>query len=83
MAVASENVTEGGRYLTEANSLGHVQMKEILKIIPDTQDFLRDIVEYQSRTFGSNAPWVRHTCMRKTFAKTIEKILPHQETIAA
>ncbi len=83
MAVASENVTEGGRYLTEANSLGHVQMKEILKIIPDTQDFLRDMVEYQSRTIGSNAPWVRHKCMRKTFAKTIEKIIHPLGIIAA
>lgn len=71
MPVLPEAIVEGGKYLTEENSLGHSQIKEVLKMLPDKQDSLRDVIEYRSRPFGSNAPWVKHRCSRKTFANGI------------
>jgi len=58
MPVLPEAIVEGGKYITEENSLGHSQIKEVLKVLPDKQDSLRDVVEYRSRLSGSNAPWV-------------------------
>ena len=71
MPILPEAIKEGGKYITEENSLGHSQIKEVLKILPDKQEPLRDVVEYRSRVVGSSAPWVEHKCMRKTFANSI------------
>jgi hypothetical protein len=71
MAILPEAIVQGGKYITEENSLGHSQIKEVLKVLPDKQDPLRDVIEYSSKVFGSNAPWVKHKCLRKTFANSI------------
>jgi hypothetical protein len=71
MAIGQEAISEGGKYVSETNSLGHAQVKEVLKIIPDHQDSARDLIEYQAKVMGSSAPWVRHKCSRKTFAGSI------------
>ena len=68
MAVPPETIIQGGQYVTETNSLGHAQIREVINILPDKQETLRDVIEYQSRPLDSNAPWVRHKCLRKTFA---------------
>lgn len=80
MPVLPEAITEGGKYITEENSLGHSQIKEVLKISPDRQNFLCDAIEYRSKVSGSTAPWVMHTCMRKTFAGSIAR---HADKAAA
>ena len=71
MAISQEAISEGGKYITDANSLGHAQVKEVLKIIPNRQDPSRDIIEYQCKVVGTNAPWINHRCSRKTFAGSI------------
>lgn len=72
MAVLPEAITEGASYITEENSLGYAQVKEVLHIVPDRQDFLRDVIEYRSKTVGAHiAPWVVHKCQRKTFAGNV------------
>lgn len=71
MSISQETVMEGGKYITEANSLGHAQIREVLRIVPDRQDSERDIIEYQAKVMGSSAPWIRYQCSRKTFAGTI------------
>lgn len=71
MFILPETITEGGKYITEENSLGHSQIREVLKILPNKQDPLRDIIEYRSKTFNSNAPWVKYQCSRKTFVTSI------------
>lgn len=68
MAVPPETIMQGGQYVTEANSLGHSQIREVLNILPDKQEALRDVIEYRSRPLGTDTPWVRHKCLRKTFA---------------
>ena len=71
MPILPEAIIEGGKYITEENSLGHAQIKEVVKILPDKQEPLRDVIEYRSRLVDSSAPWVEHKCMRKTFANSI------------
>jgi hypothetical protein len=71
MPILPEAIIKGGKYITEENSLGHSQIKEVLNILPDTQESLCDLIEYRSRPFDSNAPWVKHKCMRKTFANSV------------
>ena len=71
MPILPQAIIEGGKYVTEENSLGHAQIKEVLKILPDKEEPLRDVIEYHSKVSESNAPWVKHKCLRKTFANGI------------
>jgi len=76
MAVIPIEIAEGVTYITEENSIGYSQIKEVLKITPDKQDSLYDTIEYRAKSFEINSPWVMHKCMRKTFAGNINRIEP-------
>lgn len=71
MTIVQKVIAEGGKYFTEANSIGHIQVKEVLRIIPDQHDSLRDVIEYRAKVYGSNIPWVMHRCTRKIFVNNI------------
>lgn len=76
MPILPAEIIEGTTYITEENSLGHSQIKEVLKVIPDRQDTLYDTIEYRAKIFETSSPWITHKCMRKTFARHNNKISP-------
>lgn len=77
MSILPESISKGGKYITEENSLGYSQIKEVLNILPNTQDTRYDVIEYRAKTIGSTAPWMTCRCMRKTFAGNVARYAEH------
>lgn len=74
MAILPIEIIEGTAYITDENSLGHSQIKEVLRVIPNRQGSLYDTIEYRARSFEIPSPWIMHKCMRKTFVGNINRI---------